>query len=78
MALTNLNQLKEAAKRAKSRPAMSSVMNEPYSESELEFMKALDWYKREFDRPFPTCSEVLAVLRYLGYAKTPSLIKAND
>ena len=40
-----------------------------YTEDELEFMKALDMYKRENRRPFPTCSEVLQVLKSLGYRK---------
>ena len=40
-----------------------------YSEDESEFMKAMDRYKRENRRPFPTWSEVLEVLRSLGYRK---------
>lgn len=38
----------------------------------VEFGKAMDRYKRERQRPFPTCSEVLAVLRSLGYRKQAS------
>ena len=41
-----------------------------YSIDEIEFMKAMDQYKRENRRPFPTWSEVLEVLRSLGYRKT--------
>ena len=41
-----------------------------YSTDEIEFMKAMDQYKRENRRPFPTWSEVLEVLRSLGYRKT--------
>ena len=41
-----------------------------YSDDEVEFMHALDCYKRSSGRMFPTCSEVLEVLRGLGYAKT--------
>ena len=33
------------------------------------FMKAMERYKRENRRPFPTWSEVLEVLRALGYRK---------
>jgi len=33
------------------------------------FMKAMDQYKRDNRRPFPTWSEVLEVLRALGYRK---------
>lgn len=41
-----------------------------YSTEEVEFMHALEVYKRTSGRMFPTCSEVLEVLRSLGYAKT--------
>jgi hypothetical protein len=40
-----------------------------YSLDETDFMKAMDRYKRENRRPFPTWSEVLEVLRSLGYRK---------
>ena len=40
-----------------------------YTEDEIEFMKAMDQYKRDNRRPFPTWSEVLEVLRALGYRK---------
>jgi len=40
-----------------------------YSDDETEFMKAMDRYKRDNRRPFPTWSEVLEVLRALGYRK---------
>jgi hypothetical protein len=40
-----------------------------YNGEEIEFMKAMDQYKRENRRPFPTWSEVLEVLRALGYRK---------
>lgn len=40
-----------------------------YNNEEIEFMKAMDQYKRENRRPFPTWSEVLEVLRALGYRK---------
>lgn len=40
-----------------------------YSEDELEFMRAVDEYKRKNRRMFPTCSELLEVLRDLGYQK---------
>jgi len=43
-----------------------------YSEDEFEFMLALDRYKRLRHSPFPTCSEVLAVLKSLGYRKMAS------
>jgi hypothetical protein len=40
-----------------------------YTEHEVEFMNALDEYKRKSGRMFPTCSEVLEVVRSLGYTK---------
>ena len=40
-----------------------------YTDQEVEFMNALDDYKRKSGRMFPTCSEVLEVLRALGYVK---------
>jgi hypothetical protein len=40
-----------------------------YSADEVEFMNALDDYKRASGRMFPTCSEVLEVVRSLGYVK---------
>lgn len=40
-----------------------------YSLDEVEFMNAMDQYKRRSGRPFPTWSEVLEVVRSLGYRK---------
>ncbi|MFO0901495.1 MAG: hypothetical protein U0939_00765 [Pirellulales bacterium] len=40
-----------------------------YSSDELEFMQALDAYKRSSGRMFPTCSEILEVIRSLGYMR---------
>jgi hypothetical protein len=40
-----------------------------YSEEEIIFMRAMDQYKRDNRRPFPTWSEVLEVLNSLGYRK---------
>ncbi len=36
----------------------------------LEFITAIDDYKRLNRRPFPTWSEVLEVLKTLGYSRT--------
>jgi hypothetical protein len=45
-----------------------------YSLEEIEFMRALDDYKRANGRMFPTCSEVLEVIHKLGYEKrTPAV-----
>ena len=40
-----------------------------YTDDEIAFMKAMDQYKRDNRRPFPTWSEVLEVLAALGYRK---------
>jgi hypothetical protein len=40
-----------------------------YSNEEIEFMSAMDAYKRRSGRMFPTCSEVLEVIKSLGYEK---------
>ena len=42
-----------------------------YSTAELEFMQAMQEYKQKSGRMFPTWSEVLEVLRDLGYRKPP-------
>lgn len=40
-----------------------------YNLEEIEFMQAMDAYKRASGRMFPTCSEILEVIRSLGYQK---------
>lgn len=40
-----------------------------YQPDEIEFMRALEEYKRSQRRPFPTCSEVLQVVKHLGYVR---------
>lgn len=40
-----------------------------YNEDEIKFMQAMDDYKRSSGRMFPTCSEILEVVRDLGYTK---------
>jgi len=40
-----------------------------YSEPEVDFMKAMDDYKRRSGRQFPTWSEVLEVIHSMGYRK---------
>ena len=40
-----------------------------YKQAELEFMRAMQEYKRRSGRMFPTWSEVLEVLKSLGYEK---------
>ncbi|HZU35066.1 MAG TPA: hypothetical protein VFA18_04115 [Gemmataceae bacterium] len=40
-----------------------------YNDDEITFMRAMDQYKRDNRRPFPTWSEVLEVLHALGYRR---------
>lgn len=40
-----------------------------YNDAEIEFMQAMDEYKRLSGRMFPTCSEILEVLVKMGYRK---------
>lgn len=49
-----------------------------YSDAEVEFMNALDLYKRTNGRMFPTCSEILEVIRSLGYEKRANPSVAAD
>ncbi|MDR0336852.1 MAG: hypothetical protein LBI18_07160 [Planctomycetaceae bacterium] len=46
-----------------------STCERDYSQDEVEFMNALNEYKRTSGRMFPTCSEILEVLKSLGYEK---------
>lgn len=39
------------------------------SEEQFEFVMAIDEYKRKNKRPFPSWTEVLEVVKYLGYRK---------
>jgi len=52
-----------------------------YSDNEVQFMSAMDTYKRRSGRAFPTWSEVLEVIHSLGYRKveapTEMIIKAS-
>jgi hypothetical protein len=47
-----------------------------YSLDEIEFMNAIELYKRASGRMFPTCSEVLEVIQKLGYEKRPAPVAA--
>ena len=49
-----------------------STCDREYSAPELEFMNAMQEYKKRSGRLFPTWSEVLEVLRDLGYRKPDS------
>ncbi len=46
-----------------------SAADEAQSAEVLEFVTALDEYKRKHQRKFPSWSEVLGVLRSLGWSR---------
>jgi hypothetical protein len=46
-----------------------TTCDKDYTEAELEFMRAMQLYKQASGRSFPTWSEVLEVLKGLGYEK---------
>jgi hypothetical protein len=46
-----------------------NINDYPLSTDEVEFINAINDYKEKFNRPFPTWSEVLHVLRTLGYLR---------
>lgn len=59
-----------------------STCEREYSDPEVEFMRAMDLYKRRSGRMFPTCSEILEVVRSLGYVKkdaeTPEFVESAE
>ncbi len=62
----NLERRKKVNRRRQIDP---TTCERDYTGDEIEFMNALDDYKRKSGRMFPTCSEVLEVVRTLGYVK---------
>lgn len=63
------NVVNERRKTPRRRQIDPTTCEREYTESEIEFMHALDDYKRASGRMFPTCSEILEVLYKLGYRK---------
>ena len=51
-----------------------NINDYPLSTDEVEFINAINDYKTKFDRPFPTWSEVLHILRTLGYLRDDALL----
>jgi hypothetical protein len=46
-----------------------NINDYPLSTDEVEFINAINDYKSKFNRPFPTWSEILHILRTLGYMR---------
>jgi hypothetical protein len=59
----------DAEEGARRRQVDPTTCEKEYTQEEIDFMKAMDQYKRNNRRPFPTWSEVLEVIRSLGYRK---------
>ncbi len=59
----------ERRKVARRRQIDPTTCERDYSDDEIEFMQAMDAYKRANGRMFPTCSEILEVVRSLGYSR---------
>ncbi len=59
----------ERRKKQRRRQIDPTTCERDYSGDEVEFMQALDAYKRASGRMFPTCSEILEVIRGLGYSR---------
>lgn len=71
--------VKRSAKHAAKKPRLANVKKSrrgdpltttpDYDADEVEFLKAVDEYKRRKGRPFPSNSEILGVLKKLGWKK---------
>ena len=68
----------QKAKRSKTKPAQAEpaaersagpVNPDSMSAEVIEFITAVDEYKRKRGRPFPSWSEILEVVKQLGYRK---------
>ncbi|HEV3418470.1 MAG TPA: hypothetical protein VG056_16730 [Pirellulales bacterium] len=62
-------QLERRVKVNRRRQIDPTTCERDYSGEEIEFMQALEQYKRTSGRMFPTCSEILEVIRDLGYQR---------
>ena len=61
------SQLRSSQQPPRRRQIDPTTCERDYTTQEREFMVALDNYKRASGRMFPTCSEILEVIRDLGY-----------
>jgi len=70
--------LQRRAKVNRRRQIDPTTCERDYTADEIEFMSALEQYKRTSGRMFPTCSEVLEVIRELGYRKPAAAPPAEE
>lgn len=64
-----MTNIKPRAKVNRRRQIDPTTCERDYTDQEVAFMNAMDEYKRNSGRMFPTCSEVLEVIRDLGYVQ---------
>ena len=62
-------QMERRAKVNRRRQIDPTTCERDYTPEEIDFMTAMDAYKRQSGRMFPTCSEILEVIKKLGYAR---------
>ena len=67
-------QVERREKVARRRQIDPTTCEREYSDEEIEFMQAMDAYKRKNGRMFPTCSEILEVVREMGYVKVAAVV----
>jgi len=65
--MTNTDQAPEAPATKTAKPATSKP--DQMEPEVLEFIQAIDDYKRIHGRPFPSWTEVLEIIRNLGYER---------
>jgi hypothetical protein len=70
----------EGGKRKKQRRRQidPTTCERDYTDEEIRFMHALDEYKRRSGRMFPTCSEILEVVRAMGYVRLNETCEAVE
>lgn len=76
-ATTSANSESGSRKKQRRRQIDPTTCERDYNNEEIEFMHAMDAYKRSSGRMFPTCSEILEVIRHLGYVKLTEEQLAN-
>jgi hypothetical protein len=69
--------LERREKVARRRQIDPTTCERDYTDDEVEFMNAMNAYKRTSGRMFPTCSEVLEVIRNLGYVKQHAAVSMD-
>ena len=76
MGIINRRRQKQGCRAATARNASGrrrfvdpTTCEKDYTEAEMEFMRSMQRYKQTSGRMFPTWSEVLEVLKSLGYEK---------